>query len=65
MLTSGNVKDGRRIGEESWVLGEIGNSESSRHDDESKRLKDPGSVKRTARKYSELLTLTPFFPLFH
>jgi hypothetical protein len=38
MLTSGDVKDGRRSREEGRVGGEVGDSKSGRHDDEAERL---------------------------
>lgn len=66
VLTSRDVKDGRRFGEQGRVLGEVGNSKSGRHDDETERL--PRERERqssaTAATNSSLEThLDPFLAL--
>jgi hypothetical protein len=67
MLTSGDVKDGRRSREEGRVGGEIGNSESSGHDDEAKRLRkgrvSAESERRRRRKGAYLDALLARLPL--
>lgn len=66
MLTSGDVENGRRSGEEGGIGGEVGNSEGGRHDDEAEGLREEQvsfEICRCRRETTDLCALFAILPL--